>query len=168
MIWVTITLVWLCPQAGPQHLAASIAMHRQPVACYGCVSGEVNDGPSVCTRRFQSFPAVSGAAEFKAAKSMFLCLQLMEGDLSPTAGHLTASRCPDTMQLVPTSVAAAPPLQSSPPPPRTCVRKNQLKRSRNFREWCRGCGYVSPPWPLCLPRWSPELSALHMWMGCHM
>lgn len=85
----------------------------------------------------------------------FLCVQLMDGDLSPTAGHLTANQCPDTMQLVPTSITAAPPLQSSPPPPRTCVRKSHCKRSRIFREWCRGYGYLSPPWPLCLPRWSP-------------
>lgn len=83
----------------------------------------------------------------------FLCLRPMGGNLSSAAGHLTASRCLDTVQSVPTSVAAAPPLQLSPPPPRTCVRKNHRERNRVLCELCRGCGHVSPPRPLCSFRW---------------
>lgn len=97
----------------------------QPVAGYGFVSSEVSDAPSICTRRFRSFPAASGAAEFKTDKSVCVSVSpAMGGNLSSTAGHLTASRCLDTVQSVPTSVAAAPPLQLTPPPPRTCQEES--------------------------------------------
>lgn len=139
------------------------ARQARPVAGYGFVSGEVSDAPSICTRRFRSFPAASGAAEFKTDKSMCVSVSpAMGGNLSSAAGHLNASWCLDTVRQCP--------LQWQQPHPSSCpLLYPELVSGRIT---VRGAGsYVSCTEAVDM---CPHLGHcagdqhLHMWTGCHI